>query len=244
VREHALYLPLLILILLGAFTKSAQVPFHFWLPNAMAAPTPVSAYLHSATMVKAGVYLLARLNPSLGGTEVWFTVLALFGAATMFTGVFLAFRSTGIKSVLAYSTVMALGTLTMLIGIGTETALLAAMAFLLAHSLYKGALFLVAGILDHEAGAKDFLQTGGLRAALPVTSAFAIPGGPVPGRGPADVRLRCQGTDAGVGARGTGLGAAAGPAGDRLRNPGRGSGGDRRHPSLVRSAGGDAEVAP
>ena len=174
VREHALYLPLLILILLGAFTKSAQVPFHFWLPNAMAAPTPVSAYLHSATMVKAGVYLLARLNPSLGGTEVWFTVLALFGAATMFTGVFLAFRSTGIKSVLAYSTVMALGTLTMLIGIGTETALLAAMAFLLAHSLYKGALFLVAGILDHEAGAKDFLQTGGLRAALPVTSAFAI----------------------------------------------------------------------
>lgn len=174
VREHALYLPLLILILLGAFTKSAQVPFHFWLPNAMAAPTPVSAYLHSATMVKAGVYLMARLNPSLGGTEVWFTVLALFGAATMFTGVFLAFRSTGIKSVLAYSTVMALGTLTMLIGIGTETALLAAMAFLLAHSLYKGALFLVAGILDHEAGAKDFLQTGGLRAALPVTSAFAI----------------------------------------------------------------------
>ncbi|TVP82880.1 putative monovalent cation/H+ antiporter subunit A [Thioalkalivibrio sp.] len=174
VREHALYLPLLILILLGAFTKSAQVPFHFWLPNAMAAPTPVSAYLHSATMVKAGIYLLARLNPSLGGTEVWFTVLALFGAVTMFVGVFLSFRSTGIKSVLAYSTVMALGMLTMLIGIGTETALLAAMAFLLAHSLYKGALFLVAGILDHEAGAKDFLQTGGLRAALPVTSAFAI----------------------------------------------------------------------
>ena len=174
VREHALYLPMLILILIGAFTKSAQVPFHFWLPNAMAAPTPVSAYLHSATMVKAGVYLLARLNPSLGGTEVWFTVLALFGAVTMFVGVFLSFRSTGIKSVLAYSTVMALGTLTMLIGIGTDTALLAAMAFLLAHSLYKGALFLVAGILDHEAGAKDFLQTGGLRAALPVTSAFAI----------------------------------------------------------------------
>jgi multicomponent Na+:H+ antiporter subunit A len=174
VREHALYLPLLILVLIGAFTKSAQVPFHFWLPNAMAAPTPVSAYLHSATMVKAGIYLLARLNPALGGTEVWFTMLALFGAVTMFVGVFLSFRSTGIKAVLAYSTVMALGTLTMLIGIGTETALLAAMAFLLAHSLYKGALFLVAGILDHEAGAKDFLQTGGLRAALPVTSAFAI----------------------------------------------------------------------
>ncbi|WP_019623563.1 putative monovalent cation/H+ antiporter subunit A [Thioalkalivibrio thiocyanoxidans] len=174
VREHSLYLPLLILILIGAFTKSAQVPFHFWLPRAMAAPTPVSAYLHSATMVKAGVYLLARLNPSLGGTEIWFTTLALFGALTMFTGVFLAFRSTGVKQVLAYSTVMALGTLTMLIGIGTETALMAAMAFLLAHSLYKGALFMVAGILDHEAGAKDFLQTGGLRTALPVTAAFAI----------------------------------------------------------------------
>ncbi|MFO8154333.1 putative monovalent cation/H+ antiporter subunit A [Thioalkalivibrio sp.] len=174
VREHAWYLPMLILILLGAFTKSAQVPFHFWLPNAMAAPTPVSAYLHSATMVKAGVYLLARLNPALGGTEVWFTVLALVGAVTMFLGVFLSFRSTGIKSVLAYSTVMALGTLTMLIGIGTETALLAAMTFLLAHSLYKGALFLIAGILDHEAGAKDFLQTGGLRGALPITSTVAM----------------------------------------------------------------------
>ncbi len=174
VREHALYLPLLILILLGAFTKSAQVPFHFWLPNAMAAPTPVSAYLHSATMVKAGIYLLARLNPSLGGTEFWFLVLTLFGAVTMFTGVFLAFRSTGVKSVLAYSTVMALGILTMLIGIGTETALLAAMAFLLAHSLYKGALFLIAGILDHQVGAKDFLQTGGLRFALPVTATVAM----------------------------------------------------------------------
>lgn len=173
-REHALYLPVLLLILAGAFTKSAQVPFHFWLPNAMAAPTPVSAYLHSATMVKAGIYLLARLHPTLGGTETWFVILALFGAVTMFTGVFLSFRSTGIKSVFAYSTVMALGTLTMLLGIGTDAALLAAMAFLLAHSLYKGALFLVAGILDHEAGAKDFLQTGGLRSALPITAAFAM----------------------------------------------------------------------
>jgi multicomponent Na+:H+ antiporter subunit A len=173
-REHALYLPVLLLILAGAFTKSAQVPFHFWLPNAMAAPTPVSAYLHSATMVKAGIYLLARLHPTLGGTDTWFVILALFGAVTMFTGVFLSFRSTGIKSVFAYSTVMALGTLTMLLGIGTDAALLAAMAFLLAHSLYKGALFLVAGILDHEAGAKDFLQTGGLRTALPITAAFAM----------------------------------------------------------------------
>ncbi|WP_111656076.1 putative monovalent cation/H+ antiporter subunit A [Isoalcanivorax indicus] len=171
--SHALYAPILLLIVIGAFTKSAQFPFHFWLPNAMAAPTPVSAYLHSATMVKAGVYLLARLQPALGGTELWTAVLGLAGAFTMFLGVFLAVRSTGIKRVLAYSTVMALGTLTMLIGIGTELALTAAMAFLLAHSLYKGALFLVAGIIDHETGSKDFLNTGGLRRAMPVTALFA-----------------------------------------------------------------------
>jgi len=173
VQEHAWYLPILLLILAGAFTKSAQVPFHFWLPNAMAAPTPVSAYLHSATMVKAGVYLLARLNPGLGGTEAWLLILSLVGGLTMLTGVFLSARSTGVKKVLAYSTIMALGTLVMLIGVGTETAIIAAMSFLLAHSLYKGALFLIAGILDHEAGCKDFLQTGGLRRALPVTTLFA-----------------------------------------------------------------------
>lgn len=172
-QEHAWYLPILLLVLAGAFTKSAQVPFHFWLPNAMAAPTPVSAYLHSATMVKAGVYLLARLNPGLGGTDEWLLILSLFGGVTMLTGVFLAARSTGVKQMLAYSTVMALGTLVMLIGVGTETAVIAAVTFLMAHSLYKGALFLVAGILDHEAGCKDFLQTGGLRHALPVTTFFA-----------------------------------------------------------------------
>jgi multicomponent Na+:H+ antiporter subunit A len=172
-QEHAWYLPILLLVLAGAFTKSAQVPFHFWLPNAMAAPTPVSAYLHSATMVKGGVYLLARLNPGLGGTDEWLLILSLFGGVTMLTGVFLAARSTGVKQVLAYSTVMALGTLTMLIGVGTETAIIAAVTFLMAHSLYKGALFLIAGILDHEAGCKDFLQTGGLRSALPVTTFFA-----------------------------------------------------------------------
>ena len=171
--SHALYLPMLLLIIIGAFTKSAQFPFHFWLPNAMAAPTPVSAYLHSATMVKAGVYLLARLHPALGGTETWTAILGLTGALTMFLGVFLAARSTGIKRVLAYSTIMALGTLTMLIGVGTPVALTAAMAFLMAHSLYKGALFLVAGIIDHETGSKDFLDTGGLRRAMPVTALFA-----------------------------------------------------------------------
>ena len=172
-HDHALYAPMLILIVIGAFSKSAQFPFHFWLPNAMAAPTPVSAYLHSATMVKAGVYLLARLNPGLGGTELWTMILGLVGAFTMFIGVFLAVRSTGIKKVLAYSTVMALGTLTMLIGIGTPTAITAAMAFLLAHSLYKGALFLVAGIIGHSTGSKDFMHTGGFRSAMPVTALFA-----------------------------------------------------------------------
>ena len=173
ITSHALFAPMLVLILAGAFTKSAQFPFHFWLPNAMAAPTPVSAYLHSATMVKAGIYLLARLNPTLGGNELWLTTLGLFGAVTMFAGIFLAVRSTGIKKMLAYSTIMALGTLTMLIGIGTETAITAAIVFLLAHSLYKGALFMIAGIIDHGTGSKDFLDTGGLRGAMPLTALFA-----------------------------------------------------------------------
>ena len=173
-REHDLYTPLLICLLLGAFTKSAQFPFHFWLPNAMAAPTPVSAYLHSATMVKAGIYLLARLQPSLGGTELWVVTLSVVGALTMFTGAFLAIRHINIKKLLAYSTIMALGTLTMLLGIGTEGALIAFVTFLLAHSLYKGALFMVAGILDHETGTKDVTAMGGLRALMPITALVAL----------------------------------------------------------------------
>ncbi|GHC22700.1 putative monovalent cation/H+ antiporter subunit A [Aidingimonas halophila] len=173
-RQHELYLPMLLCLLGGAFTKSAQFPFHFWLPNAMAAPTPVSAYLHSATMVKAGIYLMARLHPALGGTESWTLILSLFGALTMVTGAFLALRHTGIKQVLAYSTVMALGTLTMLLGIGTQEALIAFATFLLAHSLYKGALFMVAGILDHETGTKDIAAMGGLRKAMPITMVCAV----------------------------------------------------------------------
>ncbi|MDW7747451.1 putative monovalent cation/H+ antiporter subunit A [Halomonas sp.] len=172
-REHALYTPLLVCVLLGAFTKSAQFPFHFWLPNAMAAPTPVSAYLHSATMVKAGVYLLARLHPALGGTDGWVVTLSLVGALTMATGAFLAIQHTNVKKLLAYSTVMALGALTMLLGIGTEGALVAFVAFLLAHSLYKGALFMVAGILDHETGTKDVTAMGGLRRVMPRTALVA-----------------------------------------------------------------------
>lgn len=168
--EHPLYVGMMICLLLGAFTKSAQFPFHFWLPNAMAAPTPVSAYLHSATMVKAGIYLMARLHPELGGTEFWITTLTSFGALTMLTGAFMAIRSTDLKKLLAYSTVMALGTLTLLLGLSTELAMIAFAAYLLAHSLYKGALFMLAGIVDHEAGTRDVTQLGGLRKVMPITA--------------------------------------------------------------------------
>jgi multicomponent Na+:H+ antiporter subunit A len=170
IQDHSLYLPIMILILGGAFTKSAQVPFHFWLPGAMAAPTPVSAYLHSATMVKAGVYLMARVNPTLGGTAVWEYVLLSFGAATMLLGAYLAVQRTDLKQLLAYSTVSSLGTLTMLIGIGTEVALKAMMVFLVVHSLYKGALFMVAGTIDHETGTRDVRILGGLRTLMPITA--------------------------------------------------------------------------
>lgn len=173
VAESPLYLGMLILVLIGCFTKSAQFPFHFWLPGAMAAPTPVSAYLHSATMVKAGVYLMARLNPVVGGTEIWFYLLTGFGAATMLFGAWLALCHTDLKKILAYTTVMALGTLTMLIGMGHEYAMKAAAVFLLAHSMYKGALFMIAGAIDHEAGTRDVKFLGGLRKLMPLSAAFA-----------------------------------------------------------------------
>ncbi len=174
IQDHSLYLAVLFLLLAGAFAKSAQVPLHFWLPNAMEAPTPVSAYLHSATMVKAGVYLLARLQPALGGTDIWQWVVGGIGAATMITGAVLAFPQSDLKRMLAYSTISALGTLVMLLGIGTEYAIVAAMVFLLVHSLYKAALFLVAGIIDHETGTRDIALLGGLRAAMPITAIIAL----------------------------------------------------------------------
>ncbi len=161
------YAPALILVLLGAFTKSAQFPFHFWLPNAMAAPTPVSAYLHSATMVKAGIYLLARMTPALGGTDLWLALVGGAGLITMLLGGYLALSQTDLKRLLAYSTVSALGMLTMLIGLGTALALEAAMVALLAHALYKGALFLVAGAIDHETGTRDVRQLGDLARLMP-----------------------------------------------------------------------------
>ncbi|WP_224242827.1 putative monovalent cation/H+ antiporter subunit A [Hyalangium gracile] len=169
-REHPLYPGMLLLVLAGAFTKSAQFPFHFWLPGAMAAPTPVSAYLHSATMVKAGVYLLARLSPVLGGTALWGTSLSLVGAITMLLGALLALGERDLKRVLAYATVCVLGTLTFLLGMGTPAALHAAGVFLLAHALYKGALFLSAGSIDHATGTRDLSLLGGLRRAMPVTA--------------------------------------------------------------------------
>jgi multicomponent Na+:H+ antiporter subunit A len=173
IRTHAWYLPALGLVALGAFTKSAQVPFHFWLPNAMDAPTPVSAYLHSATMVKAGVYLLARLHPTLGGTEAWTLLLTGFGALTALTGAVLALRQTDLKLVLAYSTVSALGTLTLFLGLDAPGAAGAAMTFLLAHALYKGALFLAAGSVDHATGTREATALGGLRKAMPITATGA-----------------------------------------------------------------------
>ncbi len=172
VRSHALYAPMLALILLGAFTKSAQMPFHFWLPGAMAAPTPVSAYLHSATMVKAGVYLLARMTPVLGGTALWTGALGIVGGVTMLIAAYLALQHRDLKRILAYSTVSALGTLVLLIGLGTTLALKGMLVFLLGHALYKGALFLVAGSIDHETGTRDISRLGGLRGKMPVT-AFA-----------------------------------------------------------------------
>jgi multicomponent Na+:H+ antiporter subunit A len=173
VHASSLYLPILILILLGAATKSAQVPFHFWLPNAMEAPTPVSAYLHAATMVKAGVYLLARLSPLLGGTEAWTYALSAVGGTTMLLGAYLAYQHTDLKRILAYSTVSLLGTLTLLLGVGTALAIQAAVVLLLAHALYKGALFLVAGSMEHETGTRDITQMSGLRRSMPVTATAA-----------------------------------------------------------------------
>ncbi len=173
-KQDPHYDVILSLILLAAFTKSAQFPFHFWLPGAMAAPTPVSAYLHSATMVKAGIFLLARLYPVLAGTLLWKYSLAIFGGITMLLGAFVALRQTDLKKLLAYSTVSTLGTLTLLLGIGNTLALKAAVLFLLVHALYKGALFMVAGTIDHETGTRNVHLLGGLAHKMPITATASI----------------------------------------------------------------------
>ena len=168
-RDSGLYGAVLMAILVAAFTKSAQVPFHFWLPNAMEAPTPVSAFLHSATMVQAGVYLLARMTPVLGGTTVWTTVLVVFGCATLIWGALGALRQTDLKQMLAQTTIASLGLLVVLIGLGTPVALSAFVLYFAAHALYKAALFMVAGAVDHEAGTRDITALGGLAERMPAT---------------------------------------------------------------------------
>lgn len=173
ITSHRLYPAIVALILVGAFTKSAQFPFHFWLPDAMAAPSPVSAYLHSATMVKAGIYLIARFNHEIGGTALWQDTILVAGAATMIFAGLLSYRQSDLKRLLAYSTLSVLGTLVMLLGIGSKLAIKAFFIYLIAHSLYKGTLFLVAGTLDHEAGTRDVGKLGGLFRAMPVTAVTA-----------------------------------------------------------------------
>ncbi|CAH2030899.1 putative monovalent cation/H+ antiporter subunit A [Trichlorobacter ammonificans] len=173
VRADARYTAMLLLVLAGAFTKSAQFPFHFWLPGAMAAPTPVSAYLHSATMVKLGIYLLARLSPVLGGSDLWFFGLTLTGGLTLLVGGWHALRCTDLKQVLAWTTVSALGMLTLLLGLGTPLAITAAMLFLTVHALYKSALFLAVGAVDHAAGSREITRLGGLARFLPQVAVAA-----------------------------------------------------------------------
>ena len=170
VQASPLYPAILVLVLLGAFTKSAQFPFHFWLPHAMAAPTPVSAYLHSATMVKAGVFLLARLWPVLAGSELWFHLVATTGLVTMIFGAGVALFRTDLKAILAYSTISQLGLMVMLLGFGTVAAATAAVFHILNHAAFKAALFMNAGIVDHETGTRDIRKLGGLAALMPLTA--------------------------------------------------------------------------
>jgi multicomponent Na+:H+ antiporter subunit A len=169
IRAHGLYGLVLAVFLLAAFTKSAQLPFHVWLPNAMEAPTPVSAFLHSATMVQAGVYLLARTTPWLGDTAAWTAILVCFGGATLLWGALAALRQTDLKQMLAQTTIASLGLSVLLIGLGSEAAIAAAVLYFVAHALYKAGLFMVVGAIDHEAGTRDITVLGGLADKMPVT---------------------------------------------------------------------------
>lgn len=175
--NHDWYVPILALIALGALTKSAQFPFHFWLPHAMAAPTPVSAYLHSATMVKAGIFLLMRLWPVLAGTPEWTWLIAAAGAITMLVGAFLAAFQHDLKGLLAYSTISHLGLITCLLGIGTPLAVVAAIFHTINHATFKASLFMAVGIIDHETGTRDLRVLSGIGRYLPYTAALAIVAG-------------------------------------------------------------------
>ncbi len=174
IRAHDLYLPALILVVLGALTKSAQFPFHFWLPHAMAAPTPVSSYLHSATMVKAGVFLLIRFWPALSGTEAWTWILGSAGVCTLLIGSFFAIYQNDMKGLLAYSTISHLGLIVVLLSIGTPLSVVAAVFHVMNHAVFKASLFMAVGIVDHETGTRDMRVLRGLRQAMPYTAALAI----------------------------------------------------------------------
>ena len=174
IRSHSLYVPALVLVLLGALTKSAQFPFHFWLPHAMAAPTPVSAYLHSATMVKAGVFLLVRLWPALGGTNEWLWLVGSAGLITFILGAFIAIFQQDLKGLLAYSTISHLGLITLLIGLDTPLGQVAAIFHIMNHATFKASLFMAAGIIDHETGTRDMRRLGGLWRFMPITATLAM----------------------------------------------------------------------
>jgi len=174
IRADDYYVPALLLILAGALTKSAQFPFHFWLPNAMAAPTPVSAYLHSATMVKAGVFLLVRFWPVLAGTPEWFALVGLAGLTTLLLGAYFAIFQQDLKGLLAYSTISHLGLITALLSFGSPLALVAAIFHMVNHATFKASLFMAAGIIDHEAGTRDMRRLSGLFSAMPFTATLAM----------------------------------------------------------------------
>jgi len=174
IREHALYVPALVLFLIGAFTKSAQFPFHFWLPHAMAAPTPVSAYLHSATMVKAGIFLIARMFPVLSGTHEWFVLVGGIGLITLLMGAYFALSQHDLKGLLAYSTISHLGLITLLFGLGTPLGAVAGVFHIMNHAVFKASLFMAAGIIDHECGSRDMRKLNGLFKYMPHTAALAI----------------------------------------------------------------------
>ncbi|MFC7555161.1 proton-conducting transporter membrane subunit [Pseudoroseomonas wenyumeiae] len=174
IRTHSLYLPALVLILLGALTKSAQFPFHFWLPHAMAAPTPVSAYLHSATLVKAGIFLMIRLWPVLSGTEAWFWIVSSAGVITLLLGAYVAIFQHDLKGLLAYSTISHLGLTTLLLGLNSQLALVAAIFHTMNHATFKASLFMAAGIIDHETGTRDIRRLSGLNRSMPFTARLAL----------------------------------------------------------------------
>lgn len=174
IRANGLYPLTLILVLLGVFTKSAQFPFHFWLPQAMAAPTPVSAFLHSATMVKAGVFLLARLYPALSDSEWWFYLVSMTGLATLLIGAVMALFQHDLKGLLAYSTISHLGLITLLFGLDSSLAAVAAIFHIINHATFKASLFMAAGIIDHETGTRDMRRINGMLKYMPHTAALAM----------------------------------------------------------------------